>query len=76
MLIKGIGHYKTIPDHLWKHYKALGYIQVDAPNIAVKPQESPKIERTKEDVFKELDEKGIEYDKRAKKADLIKLLEV
>jgi len=86
MLVRGIGHFKTIADNQWDKYKRMGYKQVVEPKVAVKPQESLPVEKpivvealvevTKEQVCKSLDAKGIKYDKRSKKADLMKLLEV
>lgn len=53
-------------------YKAQGYSIVEEKE----PEEEPQEEMTKKQIMEALDEKGISYDARKKKADLAELLGV
>lgn len=56
----------------YSKYKAQGYVIAEPEETEDKPEE----EMTKKQIMEALDEKGIEYDGRQKKADLLELLGV
>lgn len=82
MKIKKPGMVMIIADHEWTRFARLGYTQVKDEPKAQKPSEvtpdekhAPEaLEMTKAQIMAELDKKGIVYNNRANKTELLELL--
>lgn len=82
MKIKKPGLVMIIADHEWPRFAKMGYVQVKDEPKAPKPSEitpdekhAPEaLEMTKAQIMAELDKKGIAYNNRANKTELLELL--